>query len=139
MSGSVKCPNCFQPVPKGNRFCIFCGNDLSGVEEAEPLGKWVRLCANGHRIDDPNLKFCTVCGLPLYPAAPSGGPAPEAGKSKRRWECACGEKNDVGALICRTCGKPKGWSSDSEPAKSSEPKIPEGMRSPVPEDLLHKS
>lgn len=139
MSSSIKCPNCFQEVPRGNRFCVFCGNDLSGVEEAETAGRKVRTCANGHKIDDLELKFCTVCGLPLEPASASDALEPDIRKPTRRWKCYCGAENDMEALICRACRKPRGWLPDPAPAKEPEAKYPEGMRSPGPEDLLRKS
>ena len=139
MSSSIKCPNCFQEVPKGNRFCVFCGNDLSGVEATEVVGREIRVCANGHKIDDPELKFCTVCGLPLEPTAATSKSDPAVDRPKRKWKCSCGAENDMDTLSCRSCGKPKGWSPDPEPAKSPDIKIPEGMRSPGPEDLLRKS
>ena len=36
MKITVKCPNCFQQVSNDNRFCVFCGYDLSAATPAEP-------------------------------------------------------------------------------------------------------
>ena len=84
MKISVKCPNCFQEVPEGNRFCIHCGYDLSGdaadssaakasVPVPTEAGRGAaaafftgpRFCPKGHDVPDPSLGFCPVCGLPL--------------------------------------------------------------------------
>lgn len=86
---SVKCPNCYQQVSRGNRYCTFCGYDLSRTAEydvptagapeaAEPkdadsaYDEGSTFCENGHEVSDPSLGFCPICGLPL-----SDVPAPK--------------------------------------------------------------
>lgn len=88
MKITVKCPNCHKQVPEENRFCIYCGCDLSrlstdvthGKTYDEPLppadddGSTVLsdpdytgpcFCPKGHDVLDPSLGFCSICGSPL--------------------------------------------------------------------------
>ena len=82
MNITVKCPNCYQQVSNDNRFCIFCGYDLSGTESvpeddlptpelSDPVNSdpvffdGPRFCPKGHDVPDPSLGFCSTCGSPL--------------------------------------------------------------------------
>lgn len=90
---SFKCPRCFKEVPDGNRFCIFCGQEISaartgGQKLPNPVSLRNHLfgngntnaapdlrqeeprpvsqsCPNGHEVADASLGFCPVCGVPL--------------------------------------------------------------------------
>ena len=90
---SFKCPKCFREIPRGNRFCIYCGSEIAtgvssavqeeaprsfrqrffGTEEpAQEAPAWqeeepvlVKACPNGHDVPDPSLGFCLTCGAPL--------------------------------------------------------------------------
>ena len=87
MNISVKCPNCYRQVSRENRYCTFCGYDLSGTAESDPPAAGSsaetepedagssyydgpRFCPNGHDVPDPSLGFCPVCGSPLVEDAP---------------------------------------------------------------------
>ena len=97
MKITVKCPNCFQQVSNDNRFCVFCGYDLSAATPAEPDTPSVtpapeppapdpaaydgpRFCPRGHDVFDPSLGFCPTCGSPLVyePAGASDDIGPAA-------------------------------------------------------------
>ena len=119
MKITVKCPNCNQNVPHENRYCLFCGYDLSekpGVPaedltepvipdpaEAEPAPyDGPRFCPRGHDVPDPSLGFCPVCGSPLTDA-PSGPaePEPEPGPE----EVPVFPETRPAPAAIRTCGR----------------------------------
>lgn len=129
MDITVKCPNCYQQVSREERYCIFCGYDLTKsksdvhVSEAAsvpadepPAGATSydgpRYCPNGHDVADPSLGFCMICGSPLVNTPSSGAAATEAPSSAATPPCAvrrcsCGyECDDPDLSFCPSCGKP---------------------------------
>jgi len=144
MDITVKCPNCYQQVSKENRFCIFCGCDLSGASSAPvssspapaaPAPAVVetpapysgpRYCPRGHDVPDPSLGFCSICGAPLVdaPAAaeapayePAPAPADEPAASHVKRICkGCGyDCDDPELMFCPSCGIPFGAEAREEP------------------------
>lgn len=132
MDITVKCPNCYQQVSKDNKYCIFCGYDLSGVSgspststppvvaDSPIVGTAVyegpRYCPKGHDVPDPSLGFCSICGSPLV-NEPIGGstsvekPVVETPPpSPRRYsirKCECGYVcDDPDLSFCPSCGLP---------------------------------
>ncbi|MBQ6175512.1 MAG: SPFH domain-containing protein [Clostridia bacterium] len=80
-AGTVPCPACGKPVPKGAKFCMECGTKMP----AAPV------CARcGYQLP-PNAKFCPECGAPVAPPAPSVCPK-------------CGKPVTPGAKFCMECG-----------------------------------
>jgi len=97
MKITIKCPNCYQQVTPDNRFCVYCGYDLSeaSAPEETPAAAPVfaadapetasapydgpRYCPMGHDVPDPSLGFCPTCGSPLVdsPAAAEETPVYE--------------------------------------------------------------
>ena len=135
MDITIKCPNCYQQVAKDNRFCIFCGYDLTGsspvsaekdpggyapAEPAAESGPYDGpcFCPKGHDVPDPSLGFCPVCGSPLVndpcapeePAAPAAEiPAapPEPVRAPVIRKCSCGYLcDDPDLSFCPACGLP---------------------------------
>ena len=53
------CPNCSNPVKKGNIYCGYCGYKLPKVEEQ------TRVCPHCGFIMKPNAIFCGYCGCKL--------------------------------------------------------------------------
>ena len=142
MDITVKCPNCYQQVSKDNRYCIFCGYDLSGTSdssspstpptESDPpvIGTVVydgpRYCPNGHDVPNPSLGFCSICGSPLVNEPSSGSspveepvietpPSPPRRYSSRK--CKCGYVcDDPDLSFCPSCGLPlDGSGAEADP------------------------
>lgn len=79
----LSCPGCSQPVPKGAKFCSFCG---------QPLLLYKKCASCGGDIP-PQGRFCPVCGKP----------ADEKPVMKK---CgACGTENLPGSSFCNACGE----------------------------------
>ncbi|PKN33040.1 MAG: virion core protein (lumpy skin disease virus) [Deltaproteobacteria bacterium HGW-Deltaproteobacteria-19] len=77
------CPGCRQPVPKGAKFCSFCG---------QPLLLYKKCASCGGDIP-PQGRFCPGCGKP----------ADEKPSMKK---CgACGTENLPGSSFCNACGE----------------------------------
>lgn len=128
MDVTIKCPNCYQQVSKDNRFCIFCGYDLSDMDSSSSVelstGGAVtddrpaaydgpRYCPKGHNVEDPSLGFCPTCGSPLVFEAASGGKVEEERSfipEVRRYAsrtCKCGYAcDDPDLSFCPSCGLP---------------------------------
>ena len=132
MDITVKCPNCYQQVSKDNRYCIFCGYDLSGSSDSSPsspssgesdppiIGTVVydgpQYCPNGHDVTDPSLGFCSICGSllvnePSRGSTPAEGPVVETPPPPpRRYssrKCKCGYVcDDPDLSFCPSCGLP---------------------------------
>lgn len=132
MDITIKCPNCYQQVSKDNKYCIFCGYDLSGASaspstEIPPVApdspvvgtivhEGPRYCPKGHDVPDPSLGFCSICGSPLV-NEPSGGftpveetaaytPPPSPRHYSNR-KCKCGYVcDDPDLSFCPSCGLP---------------------------------
>jgi len=98
---SYKCPRCYREVPDGNRFCIYCGQEIAAAVQAagqktaapsflqmlfsagnqaephrpaagtEAPSQVPRFCPNAHDVPDPSLGFCPVCGAPLVTNSPN--------------------------------------------------------------------
>lgn len=136
MDITVKCPNCFQQVSKENRFCIFCGYDLSRVSDTAASTDTVpvipeppvtsstpydgpQYCPRGHDVPDPSLGFCSICGSPLVETPSPGESAIEekGSTSKAAYvptsprinrKCKeCGyDCDDPDLIYCPSCGVP---------------------------------
>ena len=140
MDITIKCPNCYQQVSKGNHYCIFCGYDLTSgsPEDARSIPAsdvyadsspesisydGPRYCPRGHDVPDPSLGFCPTCGSPLVNE-------PSAGTSKAKYTpdvtsapvghrinrtCKCGYIcDDPNLSFCPACGFPFDSSSPSD-------------------------
>jgi hypothetical protein len=59
-----------------------------------------QMCSSCNKFSPASAKFCTHCGKPFPPPAPSAPPA-EAGVT-----CQCGVVNTAGARFCVACGSP---------------------------------
>ena len=80
---ALSCPGCSQPVPKGAKFCSFCG---------QPLLLYKKCASCGGDIP-PQGRFCPACGKP----------ADEKPVMKK---CgACGTENLPGSSFCNACGE----------------------------------
>lgn len=102
MAATRICPNCAQPNDDDSDFCIYCGTRLP---VASPTIGNIRRCGNGHEIDDPELNYCPICGLPLDSVL-----VVTSAKSSILWTClACGISNPDDKAYCGNCGKPKGF------------------------------
>ena len=81
MKITIQCPNCFEQVSRENRYCTFCGYDLTSAGPSGEGGKsdppgpgpapepppydGPRYCPNGDEVENPSIGFCPVCGAPL--------------------------------------------------------------------------
>ena len=58
-----RCPHCGHPSRPGARFCVMCGQPLTGAFRCPECGTPVI----------QNARFCTACGHPLTPVQEAGG------------------------------------------------------------------
>ncbi|NPU86028.1 MAG: SPFH domain-containing protein [Syntrophaceae bacterium] len=80
---ALSCPGCSQPVPKGAKFCSFCGHPLLLYKKCASCGGDI----------PPQGRFCPTCGKP----------ADEKPVMKK---CgACGTENLPGSSFCNACGE----------------------------------
>ena len=81
--GSLKCPECSQPVTDNTRFCPQCGHQLLVFSQCLHCGKNLA----------PNAKFCSKCGHQVEDV-PSVKACPE-----------CKTENLPDAVFCNQCGE----------------------------------
>jgi len=81
--GSLKCPECSQPVTDDTRFCPQCGHQLLVFSQCLHCGKNLA----------PNAKFCSKCGHKVEAAAPV------------RTCQKCNTENLFDAVFCNQCGE----------------------------------
>lgn len=145
MKITIKCPNCYQQLSSDNRFCLYCGYDLSKTSESseeEPVLGDVEstktdpapydgpcFCPKGHDVPDPSLGFCPICGSPLtyedsayeetgYEESPEIPEMPRREKPVHivSRKCKCGYICDDPELsFCPACGIPLDSASHTEP------------------------
>ena len=119
MDITIKCPNCFQQVSRTNRFCTFCGYDITRIssEPATLVDSVIHgapesisapydgpcYCPKGHDVPDPSLGFCPTCGSPLVNEL-----SLDNGTSKGPEEVILGDPPHAPVILsnrqCKRCG-----------------------------------
>ena len=64
----IICPQCGRISAPGMRFCVNCGYQLAEESASAPVQDYgVRRCSNcGHISSNPDMPFCTECGMLLH-------------------------------------------------------------------------
>ena len=64
----IICPQCGRISAPGMRFCVSCGYQLAEESASAPVQDYgVRRCSNcGHISSNPDMPFCTECGMLLH-------------------------------------------------------------------------
>ena len=64
----IICPQCGRISAPGMRFCVGCGYQLAEESASAPVQDYgVRRCSNcGHISSNPDMPFCTECGMLLH-------------------------------------------------------------------------
>ena len=55
----VNCSKCGKAVPKGQKFCIYCGSLISENDQGDTSKK---ICSGCGAEVEPGSKFCMKCG-----------------------------------------------------------------------------
>ena len=85
----IKCSNCGNTVPEGEKFCSKCGSKLDGADENR------KHCTNCGSVIENNSQYCPKCGFDTH----------GDGNTQNTKFCVnCGAKIDINAEICPKCG-----------------------------------
>ena len=85
----MKCSNCGNTVPEGEKFCSKCGSKLDGADENR------KHCTNCGSVIENNSQYCPKCGFDTH----------GDGNTQNTKFCVnCGAKIDINAEICPKCG-----------------------------------
>jgi len=132
------CTRCGGEIEDGDKFCIICGNPLSGKPTSEqPLNESketslsdnLLICTKCGGENEDGTKFCTVCGNPL-----NGKPVSEQSLNESKETpvsdnllvCTkCGGENEEGTKFCTVCGSPLiGKPTGEQPLSESRETVP---------------
>lgn len=146
MKITKKCPNCYQEVHADSIFCVHCGTRIEGGAAAEaavpvtmaaPAAAYAgpRFCPQGHRVENPALGFCEICGMTLVDEEVQLAPEKEATATLAGTirTCVNGHTtDDPEQRFCVICGKPMtetaGTQEEAEAEVTEEKRILESRR-----------
>ncbi len=92
----MKCSNCGQYVPEGEKFCESCGSKI------ENNNSETKHCSNCGELLKSGSEFCSSCGSPVNKQNSSNNVSSDNNGGK--FCINCGSKIDFNAEICPKCG-----------------------------------